>query len=285
MRYVVFTPVTRVSSAHINEMVRVLRRRLEGLGIRASDVRAAADGSAVAVGVPAAQRDVLQGLSAVGRLEFREVYQSVASSATSAGSPIRPDVTVTATARPAAVAAGLLAGPAIAADAATATDAPPVAALVRFQTHTCPSSDTEASADQPAAWLVACDREGTTKYLLKPAKVVGTDVKTASAGLQSSGTTSVTTGQWVVNVDFTGSGQTKFTRFTEETIGKQIALVLDGVVQSAPQVNERISGSAQISGGFTELQARDLANVLKYGALPVKVVSSTVTSTIPPGFS
>ena len=50
----------------------------------------------------------------------------------------------------------------------------------------------------------------------------------------------------------------------------QVAIVLDGLVVSAPRINEAIpSGNAQITGSFTQVEAQDLANVLKYGALPL----------------
>src|SRR6185312_7205838 len=58
----------------------------------------------------------------------------------------------------------------------------------------------------------------------------------------------------------------------------QLAVVLDGVVQSAPVIQERIAGSAQIEGSFTEKSASDLANVLKYGALPLTFTESQVTN-------
>jgi preprotein translocase subunit SecD len=50
----------------------------------------------------------------------------------------------------------------------------------------------------------------------------------------------------------------------------QVAIVLDGLVQSSPRITEAIpSGTAQITGSFTQVEAQDLANVLKYGALPL----------------
>jgi preprotein translocase subunit SecD len=50
----------------------------------------------------------------------------------------------------------------------------------------------------------------------------------------------------------------------------QVAIVLDGIVQSSPRINEAIpSGTAEITGSFTQVEAQDLANVLKYGALPL----------------
>jgi len=169
--------------------------------------------------------------------------------------------------------------------AAANPNTPPADVQKKYDELTCAPSELRGSGgatDAPGDWTAACDRTGQVKYLLKPAKVIGTDVKTASAGLLSSGgTTNVNTGQWVVNVDFTGGGQNKFTKLTEDTIGKQVAIVLDGVVQSAPTTNERIPGSAQISGSFTQSDADDLANVLKYGALPLSFEKSQAESISP----
>jgi preprotein translocase subunit SecD len=157
-------------------------------------------------------------------------------------------------------------------------DTPPTDAIQRFAALTCNKTDvrTANSANDPAGnWTVACDKDGATKYLLKPATVIGTDVAGASATIP---TTQGGTGQWTVDVQFTSSGQAKFTKLTEATVGKQVAIVLDGVVQSAPTINERISGSAQISGSFTQADANDLANILKYGALPLTFDKSQAES-------
>ena len=134
------------------------------------------------------------------------------------------------------------------------------------------------STDRPDQQIVACDADGTAKYRLDVAKVVGTDVEGATAGRDAQGT-----GQWQVLVDFTGEGQEKFTALTEATVGKQVAVVLDGVVQSAPTINQRIDAEAQISGSFTQSSAQDLANVLRYGALPLTFVAQeeqTVSPTL-----
>ncbi|CAO5168153.1 Protein translocase subunit SecD [Frankia sp. AiPs1] len=210
-------------------------------------------------------------------------YSAAGSSSTVLAAPAATS-TPAASAPPAASAAPAPAkpsGPASTAAAAT----PPDSVVARYTALTCKPTDVRrsaASTDKPTDWIAACDRSGTSKYLLMPAKVVGTDVKTASAGLQGGGgTTSINTGQWVVNVDFTGSGQGKFTKLTEDTIGKQVAIVLDGVVQSAPETNERIAGTAQISGSFNQSDAEDLANVLRYGALPLAFERSQAESISP----
>lgn len=75
-----------------------------------------------------------------------------------------------------------------------------------------------------------------------------------------------------VSLDFTSRGGKLFATITEKNVGRQMAIVLDGVVKSAPVIRERIlGGSAQISGSFTHEEASDLAIVLRVGALPAPV--------------
>ncbi len=75
-----------------------------------------------------------------------------------------------------------------------------------------------------------------------------------------------------VSLDMTGRGGKVFAHITEKNVGRRMAIVLDGVVRSAPVIRERIlGGSAQISGSFTHEEAADLAIVLRVGALPAPV--------------
>ncbi len=75
-----------------------------------------------------------------------------------------------------------------------------------------------------------------------------------------------------VTVSFDSVGASAFDRITAANVGRQLAIVLDGVVYSAPVIQERISGGrAQITGGFTMEEARDLAIALRAGALPAPV--------------
>jgi preprotein translocase subunit SecD len=117
---------------------------------------------------------------------------------------------------------------------------------------------------------VACDRAGTAKYILAPAEVLGRQISKASAGLDAQSGSA-----WYVSLTFNGEGTAAFGAITARVTSlasplNQVAIVLDGLVVSAPRINEAIpSGSAQITGSFTQLEAQDLANVLKYGALPL----------------
>jgi preprotein translocase subunit SecD len=125
-------------------------------------------------------------------------------------------------------------------------------------------------ADAPTDTIVACSRTGTSKYILAPAEVLGRQVSKASAGIDSQGASA-----WYVLLTFNGEGTKAFGALTSRVTSlaspqNQVAIVLDGLVVSAPVINEAIpSGNAQITGSFSQVEAQDLANVLKYGALPL----------------
>ena len=133
----------------------------------------------------------------------------------------------------------------------------------------------------PKQWLVTCDRDGFTKYLLEPAFIEGTNVKDATAGLPQTGTS------WLVNLEFDSAGAQKLSDASQQLYVKpspqnEFAITLDGVVFSAPYFKEPIlGGSAQIEGNFTQKTASDLANVLKYGALPITLDIAEITTLSP----
>src|SRR4029453_14567523 len=125
---------------------------------------------------------------------------------------------------------------------------------------------------------VACARDGTEKYLLAPAAVDGGDVRSATASYAT------TVGTWIVDVSFTSRGQARFTALTEQALGGQVAIVVDGVVESAPTVQQRITGGMQISGRLTRDEATRLPPPLSSGVLPVPFTASRPTTSLPPGF-
>lgn len=85
------------------------------------------------------------------------------------------------------------------------------------------------------------------------------------------------TAGWRVNFELNSQGGDRFAEITEELAGRQLAIVLDRRVESAPTVNDPITGgSGEITGDFTEAEARDLAVVLQTGALPVELEQSEV---------
>ncbi|PZS29232.1 MAG: protein translocase subunit SecD, partial [Pseudonocardiales bacterium] len=115
---------------------------------------------------------------------------------------------------------------------------------------------------------VACDTANQNKYLLDVAKVLGTDVSGADYQVDS------TSGQWKVTVNFKNKGQGRWTDLTREAFNatpptNRVAIVLDDSVISAPDILGVITGPADISGQFSQSEAKSLANQLKYGALPL----------------
>ncbi|GAB11086.1 protein-export membrane protein SecD [Gordonia araii NBRC 100433] len=142
------------------------------------------------------------------------------------------------------------------------------------------ASDPLLGNDDPNAYLVACSTDGKTVYLLEPMIIDGRDIAKASANL------SPQTNQWTVALDFKGAAQDLWPKYTSQHIGTATAMTLDSRVVSAPVIQSTITGSTEISGGqngFTEEEARDLANVLKYGSLPLSFEASdaeTVSSTL-----
>ena len=105
---------------------------------------------------------------------------------------------------------------------------------------------------------------------MAPAEVLGRQISKASAGLDTQAGSA-----WYVSLTFNNEGTSAFGALTARVTGlpeptNQVAIVLDGLVVSSPRITEAIpSGNAQITGSFTQLEAQDLANVLKYGALPL----------------
>ena len=78
--------------------------------------------------------------------------------------------------------------------------------------------------------------------------------------------------QPIINFTLNSSGAKIFGDFTAKSVGKRLAVVLDGTVYSAPNINERIGGGrGQISGGFTLVEAGNVAIALRSGALPASV--------------
>ena len=126
-------------------------------------------------------------------------------------------------------------------------------------------------ADQP---LVSCAQDGTTKFVLGPVDVEGTQVESAGSGLEVT-QGGVTTNNWVVDIAFNDEGTELFREVSERLIAQpspqnQFGIVLDGLVVSAPRMNQAIlDGQAQISGSFTRESANTLANQLNFGSLPL----------------
>jgi preprotein translocase subunit SecD len=111
----------------------------------------------------------------------------------------------------------------------------------------------------------AGDTLNTSYYLVRRvAAVTGRDVRNARASLDENN-------QPAVSFTFNTEGGRKFGNVTGENIGRQLAIILDGRVQSAPRIDSRITTDGRITGSFTQDEAADLALKLRSGALPARL--------------
>ena len=136
--------------------------------------------------------------------------------------------------------------------------------------------------DAPTKFLVTCGNpDGSTiyfKYLLHPTLILGKEVSTAAAQLdQQTGT------QWDVQLTFKSGAANTWAKFTAAHVGTATAIVLDSNVFSAEVIQSAIVGPTQITGTFTHKTASNLADVLKYGALPLafqQQTAQTISATL-----
>lgn len=100
----------------------------------------------------------------------------------------------------------------------------------------------------------------------KSVPVTGTDLKTARVQKGR-------LGEPIIGFSLTADGASKFGNLTAANINRQLAIVLDNKVKSAPSINSRIDGEGVIEGRFTPQQASDLALVLRSGSLPASLTT------------
>jgi preprotein translocase subunit SecD len=119
----------------------------------------------------------------------------------------------------------------------------------------------------PEGSYIAYMRDGSQPILLKEATVL-----TGAMLNDAQGRISPSNNMPYVAISFNPDGARVFERVTSENVGKRLAIVLDGKVYSAPVIRDAISGGkAVIEGRFSDQEARDLALVLRSGALPAPV--------------
>lgn len=235
----------KVTSESIDQAVSIIRQRVNSLGVAESEVTAQGSGTnrQIVISVPGdTGRRVVELVGQTAELRFRQVLAS------GSGTPAAADAAATP---PAGVSADVNA---------------------KFAALDCTKAENRqgTGTDAPTDTIVACDRAGVTKYILAPAEVLGRQISKASAGIDTQGGNA-----WSVSLTFNNEGTSAFGALTSRVTSlpeptNQVAIVLDGLVVSSPRITEAIpSGNAQITGSFSQLEAQDLANVLKYGALPL----------------
>ena len=151
-------------------------------------------------------------------------------------------------------------------------------------------------AQDPSAAVISCAKDGSgATYILGPADIAGTDIANANAGLETTDQ-GTTTNNWVVSLEFDKEGTAAFAEVSKRLLAyrdkaaaagsnqngvqstdsqkAQFAIVLDGLTIMASGFNPSVSGPitdgrVQITGGFTQAQAKTLANQLSFGSLPL----------------
>ena len=143
----------------------------------------------------------------------------------------------------------------------------------------CSVADPLRGNDDPTLPLVACSQDGLNIYLLGPSIIDGQEIAAASSGFNSQQS------RHEISLSFKTTGSNTWAEFTSANIGKQAAFTLDSKVVSAPTIQGATpAGSAtSITGSFTAESAKELANTLKYGSLPLSFAASeaeTVSATL-----
>ncbi|WP_040336621.1 protein translocase subunit SecD [Candidatus Blastococcus massiliensis] len=263
---------------------RIIEQRVNGLGVAEAEVVTEGD-SNIVISVPGDDGDQARQLGETAQLRFRPVL-NVADAAQGPAEEAEPTegaeptdgaeptegAEPTDTAQPE--------GDEAEGDEAEETPArdpnsPPISqeeAQAAFDALTCGTGPT-SDAGRPDDHVAACGVDGTLKYLLGPTVVEGTSVTDASAGTRAG------TGEWVVNLEFDNAGSSAWGEYTAANVGSLAAIVLDGRVISAPEIRGAIvGGGTEITGNFDQESATELANQLKYGALPLSFEQATAQS-------
>ncbi|WP_346623234.1 protein translocase subunit SecD [Blastococcus montanus] len=267
---------------------RIIEQRVNGLGVSEAEVVTEGD-SNIVISVPGDDGEQARELGATAQLRFRPVVGGPAPAA-----PAEEDAAADEDAgveEDAAVEEGTddaeaAEGDAEPTDAATDgaaeepapadPDAPPVTqeeAAAEFATLTCDVEELAGEVARPDSYVAACSEDGSAKYLLGPTIIEGTEIDDASAGTEPG------TGEWIVLLEFQSDGLASWAEYTTANVGQNVAFTLDGRVISAPTINQPITTNpTTITGQFDQESATELANQLRYGALPLTFTQATAQS-------
>lgn len=259
---VVLRPKRDVATGVLNQSIEIIRNRVDALGVSEPDI--SRQGRNIIVQLPGVKnRDrALQIVGQTAELRFRPVLGVLPPE--DASDP-KNTTTTTATTTAPPEAPPPTEAPA---EGAPTTVPPPTTTTIPEGIKTTPREE-----DKPDAQVILPKLEDgtvTERYSLGPAELTGRALKTARAEFDPQQ-------GWLVNFTLTSKASKEFDELAARNVGKQVAIVLDGVVKTAPTINEAsFGGSGQISGDFTEREAKDLALVLRYGSLPVELEPETV---------
>jgi len=290
---VVLAPAEKVEDDTIDQSVEIIRNRVDALGVAEPDI--SRQGDAIIVQLPGVtdQQRAIEIVGDTAELRFRQVLEvlpppGATTTTTAAPTTTAPDPT--ATSGPESTATTTPEGAATTAPAATTdTTSDPAAAPDASTTTTSTTIPGATSREDDIAEnevvLPELDDDGKVLalYRLGPTRLTGNALSTATASFDPN------SGAWAVDFSLTGEGSPAFDQLATELVatpqpGNQLGIVLDGAVVSAPTIQTgTFGGRGQITGDFSEEEAKDLALVLRFGALPVELVrqsTQTVSATL-----
>jgi preprotein translocase subunit SecD len=263
------------ASGVLDQAIEVIRNRVDALGVAEPEI--ARQGNAVIVELPGV-RDQRRALDVVGQtaeLRFRPVLAELPPPGE------EPEPTTTTTSTPSS---STTATTAPGDTSTTATTAAPSTTTTTAPSACQPTAREDDKPENEVILLGEKTDEGAQPcYRLGPSTVRGTAVSDAKARVQDLG------GTWSVDLTFTDRGSRAFDEAAaqcnppgEQCPTGRLAIELDGIVQSAPTIQQsEFGGEAQITGDFSESEARNLALVLRYGSLPVQLEPQTVQTVSP----
>lgn len=263
----------QITKAKLAEARDIIDQRVNGTGVTEAEVTTQG-GNQVIIEIPGQQRqDIANQVGRTAQLRFRLLW----AVGTNAGTKAKPaDL---------AKAVGAADWKKLTLDQMIAAETQGVASLpktyqvavaaLQEQTNSfaCTKDGLAKVDDQSDQPLVTCDPKTGEVQMLSPTVIEGTQIQSANAVLDTQST------QWVVALALKGQGKRDFDTITKALYAQQqqgnenasrFSIVLDGEVLSAPTTNGHFTdGKSQISGNFTVKTSKELANSLKYGALPL----------------
>jgi len=272
---VTLTPIGEFETGALDAAVEVIRRRVDSIGVAEPEI--IRQGSTVVVNLPGVknQDEALALIGRTGAVEMRPVLNIVEQRAIEETSTTLEPQTSTTLANPAG---GVGESRGIPRTADTQDEGEPVP--LGATTDLDDDGGDENFGLGPGQTVLPGAKDGLL-YLLGPAEATG-EVFSSDASVQ------IDRGAWVVTANLRSGlgGQDLWNSLASRCFAggadcptRQIAIILDGAVISAPVVQvPSFSGSVQISGDFTESEANDLAKILQFGAVPVNFDAPTVQS-------
>jgi preprotein translocase subunit SecD len=277
---IVYAPQGKFKPGALDVARDIIENRVNGLGVAEPEI--SRQGDNIVVDLPGV-KDRDKARRVVGRtaeLRFRGVLGVVPPAGSTAS---------TTTSTPAST----LVGAPTSAATTTTTTLSPTAEAVKGAIASCDLAGvrqlvtagvsvptTSVGDDKRDACVVLPEKGQHSRLYLGKAELTGKAVDQAKASFVSGS-------GWTVSMKLTSSGSDAWDKMAAKYFHQQVAIELDGVVQSAPTIQPNaptfssFNGTAEISGSFDQSQAEDLATIINYGALPVQLKELTVQNVSP----